>query len=291
MFRKILVATDFSPASRAALFAAVNLARKSTAQLEAIYVVPTVEEVFNASRFLVPDSEWHSHLNSAMEDFFPPNLHADSKRRILAGGSVVEEILKHATREESDLIVVGSYGRNALGRLLLGSVTQKLIETSKIPVMIVRDVPRGENVYQGYNRVLVPMDFSDISMKALNFGVRFTNFLDANLHLIHVVETEVLKEMTTRYGWPEIETSSKENWGVNLTLSKIVEPKKLNQEPIVNTLYGEAADRILEYAEVQNMDFIVMGTHGRRGSEKFLLGSVTAEVVAKSTHPVITIRG
>lgn len=151
--------------------------------------------------------------------------------------------------------------------------------------MIVRDLADGKGLYQGYNRVLVPMDFSDISMKALDFGVRFRNFLNAHLHLIHVVETEVLKEMTTRYVWSDIDICGKENWGVNLTLSKMVEPKKLIQEPIVNTLYGEAADRILEYSEVQNMDFIVMGTHGRRGTEKFLVGSVTAEVVAKSIHP------
>ncbi|MCI0617152.1 universal stress protein, partial [bacterium] len=73
------------------------------------------------------------------------------------------------------------------------------------------------------------------------------------------------------------------------TLSKAIKDKDIVGNSKVATLFGDPAEEILNYAAKNNCGFIVMGTHGRKGLERTLLGSVTAVVASKSEIPVITV--
>jgi nucleotide-binding universal stress UspA family protein len=289
MFEKILVATDFSDSSRSAWFAAINLAGRCLARIEVVNVYTYMAYVFSPERYAVPDETWHKRLVDELETRYPTRLYPNSNRRIVNSPSIPDGILDHAKNEGCDLIVVGTHGRKALGRILMGSVTSELIRNSSVPVMVVKNVKSSEEHVQNYQRILVPIDFSDMSMKALDYGIRIANFFQADLHLIHVVDVPTLGSFTTMYPVPETVISSATDWNVDLTLAKAIEDKEIVGSTRVSTLFGDPAEEILNYAKKENCGFIVMGTHGRRGFEKVLLGSVTTSVASKSEIPVITV--
>ena len=289
MLKNILVATDFSGPSRAALFAGVSLAKRSLGHIEVVHVVTPWEEIYNFSRYGIPDYQWKIELQKHLDDFFPQKLYPNSNRQIIVGRSVSEEILKFARTHGSELIILGFHGRDAVSNLLLGSLSQKISHVSEIPVMLVHDVRHANQPYQGFDRILVPTDFSDTSMNALAFGIRFTNFLKADLHLIHVVDTWTIAELQPAYqaGHSTIPATCELN--VDSTLLRMVDKKELVADFCVSTLFGDPATEIVTYAEEKRADFIIMGNHGRKGLERMVLGSVTASVIAKSLVPVITM--
>lgn len=289
MFKKILIGTDFSSPSRAALHAGLSLAEKCMARLDLLHVVTLLELMYNSSRFLVPDSEWETELRKKLDEFFPKNLYPNSDRRIVSGKSVSQEIVNYARENSCGLITVGTRGFTAIGNLLIGSVAQQLVRISEIPVMVVRDWQHAETPYQGFSRVLVPTDFSDTAQRALRFGIELANFLRADLHLVHVVDLPEIKEISSSY--PSAEWNFPESCELNVdsVLRKCLENKDLIGEGIVASLVGDPAVEILKYAERERIDFLAMGTHGKKGLERILLGSVASGVISKSKIPVITI--
>jgi nucleotide-binding universal stress UspA family protein len=289
MFEKILVATDFSDSSRSAWFAAINLAARCLAKIEVVNVHTNMQYVFSTERYAVPDETWLKRLLDELETRYQKRLYPNSNRKIVNSSSIPNGILDHAKNEGCDLIVVGTHGRKALGRILMGSVTSELIRNSRVPVMVVRTLENPEEHVQNYKRILVPIDFSDMSMKALDYGIRFANFLQADVHLVHVVDLPTLGSFSSLYPFPDSVVSEASDWNVDLTLAKAVEDKEILGTTRVSTLFGDPAEEILNYAKEENCGFIVMGTHGRKGFERTLLGSVATSVSSKSEIPVITV--
>jgi nucleotide-binding universal stress UspA family protein len=288
MFNKIVVGTDFSEASKAALLASINLSVRCLGHIDAVHVIPPLEHVYHLSRVPMEEEAWDKTAERQMENFFPKSLHPNSSRTIVSEQSIPGTILKHAREKKADLIVVGSHGRNALGRFFLGSVTQEVARKSEIPVMVVRSYKQVDRPYQSYNRILVPIDFSDVSIRALEFGVKLANFLSADLHLIHVVEMPDPMNYgdypMTSAGIPvtcELNT--------NATLQQMVFSRKFRGHCVVKSFFGDPVQQILDYAETNPISFIVMGSHGRKGLERLLLGSVTASVLSYARIPVFTI--
>ena len=139
--------------------------------------------------------------------------------------------------------------------------------------------------------ILVPIDFSDTAETALDYAVVLANKLDARVHLLNVIGVPAL-------GVPEL--------GVALTASVIDSVVRSNQEALdklanarrhavqigeVMLRTGDARDVILKTADEVGADMIVMGTHGRRGVRRALLGSVAESVVRTASCPVLTIHG
>jgi nucleotide-binding universal stress UspA family protein len=289
MFEKILVATDFSESSRSAWVAGFNLASRCLAKVEVLNVYTYIQYVFSPDNYAVPDDRWEKKLLDEMETQYSSRLYPNSHRSITSSASIPEGILEYAKKEACDLIVVGTHGRRALGRLLMGSVTQELIRNSSVPVMVVKTTKNPEEHAQNYDRVLIPIDFSDMSMKALEYGIRFANFLKADVHLVHTVDTPAINSLKSMYPFPAMMLPDTVDLNVDPTLSKAIKDKGIVGNWKVATLFGDPAEEILHYASKNNCGFIVMGTHGRKGLERTFLGSVTAVVASKSEIPVITV--
>lgn len=266
MFKKILVGTDFSIPSRAALSAAIDLAQKAGSLLEVVHVLPEMEG--RLYRAMLRYSE------KRMRKFFPASRYRPSKTKILFGDSVTKTISTYAKKHTFDLIVLGNQGRTNLASLLIGSVTQQLVRISRVPVMVVRRKKKRQKAKRKVLRIVVPTDFSPASSKAIDFGIHFGKFLGAQLHFIHVesrkLAAKALVQRETNYHW------------------KQVIPVK-NQEFITSILFGDPPDEIVKYAQRKDMDYVVMGTHGTKGLQRILLGSVTASVLSRISIPVITI--
>lgn len=266
MFKKILVGTDFSAPSKAALSAAIDLAQKTGSSLEVVHVLPEMEGRLYRAML--------RYAEKRMKRFFSKNLYRQSTTQILFDDSVTKIISTYAKKNAFDLIVLGNHGKTKLKSLLIGSVTQQLVRISSVPVMVVARKKRRPKAKLKAPRIVLPTDFSIASKKAIDFGMRFGELLEAELHFIHVEErkfaAKTIAQEKTNYLW------------------KQMIPAK-NRKFITSILFGDPPDEIVKYAQRNDVDYVVMGTHGTKGLKRILIGSVTASVLSRSTIPVITI--
>jgi len=138
-------------------------------------------------------------------------------------------------------------------------------------------------------KVLVPVDFSECSEHALDYAVELADKLGASIHVLSVIGIP-------SYGVPELGVGITATMMDNMiadnqaALDALARPRKLDSKNMIIRA-GDARDVILQTAEELGADLIVMGTHGRRGISRALLGSVAEMVVRTAPVPVLTVRG
>ena len=141
-----------------------------------------------------------------------------------------------------------------------------------------------------FHRILVAVDFGKASQEALEVAIELAVANDANLTLVHTWEIPTYAYAGMAYlptdVWSAIEQAAKDQLASTLALVQKRVPKAVSV-----FAGGEASQEILNAAERTSADLIVMGTHGRRGVSRVLLGSVAEKVVRLSPVPVLTVRG
>ncbi len=141
LFRKILIATDGSEYTKRAVDHGIDLAKSTEAKLYAIYVIDTA-----AFASIPMDAAWESMYELLKQEGDEATRYVADKsevdglevERLTIEGHPAEEIIKYAEKNSVDLIVMGTLGKSGLDRFLLGSVAEKVVRNSKIPVLVVR---------------------------------------------------------------------------------------------------------------------------------------------------------
>ncbi|MXR42085.1 universal stress protein [Halobaculum sp. WSA2] len=138
-----------------------------------------------------------------------------------------------------------------------------------------------------YDEILVPTDGSPAAAAAVEHAVTLADRFDARLHALYVVDATAYSaiEAGTDIVAEALETEGED------AVDRIAEAADDAELPVVESVVSGTAYRsILEYADDNDIDMIVMGTHGRRGLDRYLLGSVTERVVRSANQPVLTVR-
>jgi len=142
-FKRILVATDLTPASRSAVSEAVELAKENEAELMIAHVCQT-PSISQASA-IAPRvyDEWSRNVKEAAQEQLQPILEEARKEGIHAAALVLfgepyEAIVEAAQKNNADLVILGTHGRKGVSRFFLGSVASRVISTAPCPVMTVR---------------------------------------------------------------------------------------------------------------------------------------------------------
>jgi nucleotide-binding universal stress UspA family protein len=290
---RILCPVDCSEFSRHALETAVVIARQHHAAITALYVVPPIQTTYPA--FGVGAYVPYVYTPEDLQEFQKMVEHfvADVGYPVTAQSIeaiVVDEILKRAAEWPADLIVMGTHGRSGFDRLLLGSVTERVLAKAPQPVLAIP--PRAPHLKAAeplFRRVLCPVDFSPSSLVALAHAEGLLAE-GSRLQVLHVAERlpafQLVPAMAT--GAPDdplvVLQRAKEH------LHKMVSAR-LRRTGTVDELVseGDAGDEILSAAADGQADLIVMGAHaGRAGL--FGFGSTTNDVIRGSTCPVLTLR-
>jgi nucleotide-binding universal stress UspA family protein len=213
----------------------------------------------------------------------------------IATGIPSEEVLSVATGEDPDLIVVGTRGKTGLAHVLLGSTAERIIRGAPCPVLAVRGEGQGRGLVEqdrrdpaDLDRILVPVDFSDCSLDALEYAALVAQRSKASLKLLHVLEP-------ISYGLdftlPHRAKRESIKAGHTKRLSDLASALATAGVPSEFLILGGLpTDSILDAARTQPADLIVMGTHGRRGLSHALFGSIAESVLRKSSCPVLTAR-
>lgn len=218
-----------------------------------------------------------------------------SVQSYVATGIPSEEVSAVAQTQEAELIVVGTRGKTGLEHILLGSTAERIIRMAPCPVLTVPTVQQraeGSTSTEKPNippkRMLVPVDFSDCSLDALEYGALVAQRSQASITLLHVLEP-------VSYGLdftlPRVTKREHARTELTRRLSKLASTLTSAGVPSDFAISGgPAADSILDTARSRLGDLIIMGTHGRRGLSHTLFGSIAESVLRRSSCPVLTVR-
>jgi nucleotide-binding universal stress UspA family protein len=133
-----------------------------------------------------------------------------------------------------------------------------------------------------FPRILVPTDFSSHSEAALAYGQKMAAEFDAALHLLHIAENPFLRAASG-------DRRSREEAAARWLQDRLTEADRRRGAVTIVEQSDEPASEILRYAKSNNIDLIVMGTHGRTGLARAALGSVAETVVRAASCPVLTV--
>ena len=140
-------------------------------------------------------------------------------------------------------------------------------------------------------RILVPTDFSDSARHALTYGISFAREYEAELVLLHVVETVPVGYASDLFPVPMAEVFQEMSGYARTELAKLAEEARAKGIRVRDEVaQGKPSAEIARIAEEQQVDMIVLGTHGKGMLDKAIFGSTTERVVRRSPCPVLTVR-
>lgn len=295
--KRILCPVDFSSGSRAALERAAAIAAPQRAAITALHVVPLSESAFATEAegtTATPAAPVPADRARALRDlaeFIAPvtTRGADVDTCVVDAPAVHVEILAQANRLDADLIVIGTHGRSGFDRLLLGSVTEKVLRTARQPVMTVG--PAAGTATAGFKHIVCGTDFSDCSLAALRYAMTLARDAAARLTVVHAIEWapvgyDPLGGSTDLEGFRAAAEQSARDRLQNVVASVGAHDVEIEQR--VRT--GRAHHVILELAAAQAADLIVLGIHGANPVVRMLFGSTAVHVVRRASCPVLTVR-
>ena len=291
-FAHVLCPTDFSEFSHRAFDHAAAVARDSDARLTVLHVFVT-RPTLDIPPLLMSPGERARVLEEMRRFTAGDAAHADMTLDVVESDSVHRALLCEVRRRAADLLVIGSHGRSGFNRLLLGSVTERLLRQAPCPVLVVPPAAADVDVHAPvrFRRVLYPTDFSPGAQRAIGYARWMASEPDAHLTLLHVIEVPPelrVPQAIEGVDVPAIHAAAEAE--ALERLRTLVPAEALHQRAVETCVRDGAAYReILATAEEQRADLIVMGIQGRHALDLLLFGSNTARVVRGAACPVLVV--
>ena len=305
---KILLATDGSEEADLALQTASGLAKSTGAELHLVYV--------EAASYVFPATDWESlggeglpnRLDEAAKEAAKTKVDEQVQKASEAGGEIASaharvgfpdaEIVDLAEELEAGLIVMGSRGLGGVRRALMGSVTMGVVHHAHCSVLVVRGSGRREGGDYAPGRVLLAYDGSKEASAAARVASEISNATGSELHLLHVM-SEPYPPSFDYVSYEEAEVW--EAWEANLERDEeqarsFVEgqARSLEREGAkvdkVHLSFGKPGHEIVRLAEGLDAGLIVVGSRGRGGLKRALMGSVSDSVARHAHCPVLVTR-
>jgi universal stress protein E len=307
VFHKILIAVDFSDPSRAAVRQAAALAKLCGADLTLAHVTRDVRSAievmtFGGSGGLVTANIDVMEADARTESDEQLGRIADECRaagvtvgcRTLVGTSFFQ-LIRLVQGEGFDLVVAGSHGHAPLKRLWVGSTSGKLVRKCPAAVWIVSGARAAGGDEPALPRsILVACDFSPVSLKAAALGAALAVRADAELHLLHVYNTDDLRDVVPITGEVDEEMGRYRRLVRRLVVERLRQTMgELGGQPERFSLHaapGTPWPTIRTVARRTNADLIVMGTIGRGGLAGMLIGNTAEKVLHAAETSVLSVK-
>jgi nucleotide-binding universal stress UspA family protein len=280
--KNILITTDFSTASSAALPFALAFSRMFSGRLFAAHVLASEPrlQVITDRLPAQDDQDWRDARQKLLAFTAPDSLGNASCKLILGRGDLDEVIPTVIQENEIDLVVLGTHGRRGIPKLVLGSGAEKIYRSATCPVLTVGPkVPRNAGESWTMRRILLPVDLDEPSDHVLHYALSLAEENESQLVLLHSVpmvpwQQRASVENRTRQELMRLIPSEAHDW--------------CTTESIVR--WEHPAEAILRAAEDHEADLIVMGVHQARALASRLPWPIASEVVSRAPCPVLTVR-
>ena len=282
-FDNVLYATDFSQTAESAIPFVKKIARHFSSNVLAFHVKPPVVNPMtqpatwpvDIEAAKAVDREHRLDLLHAFDEF-NTDVEIDE-------GDIRSNLEKAIRTHDTDLVVIGTHGRTGVARILLGSIAEEIFRTVQCPVLTVG--PHSDPAKSNIKKILFATDFASEAPLAATYAVSLAQEFQAELTMMHVVQEPKPGEFSM---WSNVQESTKK-----LLQNLIPADAGAWCKPEFFVERGEAADRILDLANLRDVDLIVLGARPEEGvpGAATHLGIATAHrVVANAKCPVLTVR-
>jgi nucleotide-binding universal stress UspA family protein len=280
LIRSILLAQDFGMYSEKILEVAVGIAKVFQSEVTPIHVLP--DDLENEKVKLLLHDAVEKKLKESIDYLVSKGV--SIKEPILAYGPPSSVIVKAAIDIEANLILTGSGEKKRGDKFLLGTTTERIIQRSDKPVLVVK---QGDNF--NVDHILCPVDFSMTSKRALENAIYIARLLKAKLTVLSVCElhtsawfgsekSKVLENESRRTGHQE----KFDKFLGDFDLSEL--------ENRTEILFGDPSKEILKTISAQKVDLLVIGAAGKSGINRLFIGSVAKKVVREVPCSFMTLK-
>jgi nucleotide-binding universal stress UspA family protein len=295
-FQSILVPLDGSPLAEQAIPIALAIAERARCKIKLVLVHHPL---------LMEPGPAYTKVELAMQKADREYLRSVAARlrerlgRALSSavlqGPIAQTLAKYIRELSTDLVVMTTHGRGGVRRAWLGSVTDQLIRTSEVPILVVR--PReGEAAESAVNlaEILVPLDGSPLAEAVLEPAAALARLWDGEMSLVQVVRPIVLDSdpvLPFPIGYSDQATTIRRESAQDY-IRDVAE--RLRESGVkasgVAVIGGGIADTLLNLARPERIGLVAVATHGRGGLRRLALGSVADKLVRAAEVPVLVVR-
>jgi uncharacterized protein len=275
---KLLVCTDESPDSQGAVTAALDLAKTAKCKVYLLQVLTFFPLYELQAPDLLPPPTVNLEMQAAQEAAVRSRLEVWRSRaaelgvelepRLRTSSSAYDGILEEIEEVKPDWIIMGRHGLTGLARLLMGSVTARVIGHSPVNVLVI---PQGASME--FKRLLVASDDSPYSAAAWQEALSITQRMGS--HLVGIA----------------VATSDGEIPTAKAVAQKMEAEAKMRGVPLETAVpQGQPEQAIIMFAQAKKVNLIIIGSHGRTGWRKLLMGSVVERVIGQAHCPVLVVK-
>ncbi len=264
----LLLATDGSSFSEGAIREALKIAKKCSSRLFVISVVITNLE-FEVTMPQVldkEDKEAREHLEAIKARASREGIDCDIA--VIHGDDPYQDIVRGARESSADMIIVGRHGRTGLLRLMMGNVTAKVLGHAPCNVLVV-----SPEVSTAFRDILVATDGSRYSKAAVREAISIAKRCNSRLIAVSVAHSD--EELKSAQDNVQMASELASQEGLKIEGAAVI---------------GKSYEVIVDMAKQKQVDLIVVGSHGRRGLERLLMGRVTERVIGHSGTAVLVIK-
>lgn len=275
--RNVVIATDFSPASDAAVIYSLGMARRNNAK---VWIVHVVSESFFSTdtQQRVIDDAWREGHRRMTEHLIAGRLDGIESKLLVEHGGIYETLTRIVEDHKADLLVVGTRGRSRIGKLLLGSSAETIFRQAPCPVLTVGPRSESDIPAEGPSKILFCTGFSRHSLAAGSMALRLAERQGAELALLHVgSELETDREKYSKEAAARLQSSIAPDGRVSVPLKTIVR-------------FGSASSTILSVAQEIRPDLIVLGIRQPESFARRIRWATAYDVVSNAPCPVLTVR-
>ena len=271
--KRILVPVDFSQHSEYALEVAAALAKKKDSEIIVLHMLGLSEAMFTkdeAQEFM--EATYFMRLAKKRFGTFldKPYLDGIVVKEMIQNYKVFGEINQVAQEQDAYLIVMGSHGTAGLSEIFVGSNTEKVVRTSEVPVLVVKERKPNFEI----KKMVFASDFKNKGLLTFREAKRFADYFGAEFHPIFI----------NLPGDNYLSTKDADH-RINGFLEKLALKMPVN---IYNDYSVEKG--VLNYGQEINADVVGVATHGRKGLAHFFMGSIAEDMANHSNTPVITFK-
>jgi nucleotide-binding universal stress UspA family protein len=265
---KLLLATEGSLYSEGAIREAIHFAKKCSSKLYAVFVLETNPdyETIGSSFFEEEKTEAIRHLESIKTRALQEGVSCDTIFH--QGAEAHQYIVDEAGHRKADMIIIGRRQRKGLAKLLIGEVAAKVIGHADCKVLVV---PKAAKIK--CKNILVATNGSDHSNAAISEAIGLAKCYGSNIVAVSTMRSEDEREQARSNVNKVVELAQEEGIAVE-----------------VLTPVGNSHDAVIEIAGGRGVDLIVMGTYGKKGVKKLLMGSSTEKVIGNAGCAVLVVK-
>lgn len=297
MYRVIMVPVDGSAFSREAVFQGLRLARQNKAQLRLVRVASGHGSVTAWDTSALENGVLSSERDVVLADLYrlAAECRANSPVDVVTTveeGPIADALRGHALRHNVDLIVMATHARRGMARVWLGSVADRLIRETGLPVLTVRPPSLATELIDGacYRRIIVPLDGSALAERSLAPAIALAEIEHAELTVLRIVPS--VKNIPTGELHATIgparaqDVDEAERYLAAVRVRFAARHVRLRSSVVVAEDVPQA---IMGFAQANDGDLIAIATHGRGGLARAVLGSVADRLMSEGVLSVLVI--